>query len=94
MNELSELLVSASTDTVSAKPIKLSEQLLDNVAVQGELERRKLVLDQLTSNVQTLKQMMTDAHDTDAVKGQCLTAYATPDLERSLLQLSTRNWLS
>jgi hypothetical protein len=70
MNELSELLVSSTTDTVSAEPIKLSEQLLDNVAVQSELERRKLVLDQLNTNVQTLKQLMSDSHDTDTVKGQ------------------------
>ena len=70
MNELSELLVSSTTDTVSAQPIKLSEQLLDNVAVQSELERRKIVLDQLQSNIDTLKQMVPNAQNTDSIKGQ------------------------
>ncbi|CAF1104230.1 unnamed protein product [Adineta ricciae] len=68
MNELSELLVSSTTDTVSAQPIKLSEQLLDNVAVQSELERRKIVLDQLQSNIDTLKQMVPNAENTDSIK--------------------------
>ncbi|CAF3599478.1 unnamed protein product [Adineta steineri] len=68
MNELSELLVSSTTDAVSAQPIKLSEQLLDNIAVQSELERRKIALEQLHSNVETLKQMMANSPDTDSVK--------------------------
>jgi len=69
MNELSELLVSSATDTLSAQPIKISEQLLDNVAVQSELERRKIALEQLHSNIETLKQMMTNSDDMDSIKG-------------------------
>jgi hypothetical protein len=69
MNELSELLVSSATDTLSAQPIKISEQLLDNVAVQSELERRKIALEQLHSNIETLKQMMTNPDDMDSIKG-------------------------
>lgn len=69
MNELSELLVSSSTDTISAQPIKLAEQLLDNDAVQNELERRQIVLQQLHSNVQTLKELLTDQDDPDAIEG-------------------------
>ena len=69
MNELSELLVSSSTDIISAQPIKLAEQLVDNEAVQNELERRHIVLQQLHSNVQTLKELMTDQDDPDAIQG-------------------------
>jgi len=69
MNELSELLISSTTDTISTQPIKLSEQLLDNAAVQSELERRKIALEQLHSNIQTLKQMLTNSQDTDSIKG-------------------------
>ena len=69
MNELSELLVSATTDTISAQPVKLNEQLLDNAAVQNELERRKIALEQLHSNVETLKQIMTNPQDIDSIKG-------------------------
>jgi len=69
MNELSELLVSSTTDIISAQPIKLSEQLLDNAAVQSELERRKIALEQLHSNIETLKQIMTNSQDTDSIAG-------------------------
>ncbi len=69
MNELSELLVSSATDTLSAQPIKISEQLLDNIAVQSELERRKIALEQLHSNIETLKEMMTNPDDMDSIKG-------------------------
>lgn len=70
MNELSQLLVSSTTDTISAQPIKLSEQLLDNAAVQNELEQRKIALDQLHSNIETLKQIMTNTDDTESLKGK------------------------
>lgn len=69
MNELSELLVSSATDTVTAQPIKLNEQLLDNVAVQSELDRRKFALEQLHSNIETLTQMITNPQDIESVKG-------------------------
>jgi hypothetical protein len=69
MNELSELLVSSTTDIISAQPIKLNEQLLDNAAVQSELERRKIALEQLHSNIETLKQIMTNSQDTDSITG-------------------------
>jgi hypothetical protein len=69
MNELSELLVSTTTDTISAQPIKLNEQLMDNAAVQCELEKRKVALEQLHLNIQTLKQIMTNKEDTDSIKG-------------------------
>ncbi len=69
MNELSELLISSTTDIISAQPMKLSEQLLDNATVQSELERRKVVLDQLHSNVETLKKIMENSPDTESVKG-------------------------
>jgi hypothetical protein len=69
MNELSELLVSSTTDTISAQPIKLSEQLLDNATVQSELERRKIILDQLHSNIETLKKIMNNSPDLDSIKG-------------------------
>jgi hypothetical protein len=69
MNELSELLVSSTTDTISAQPMKLSEQLLDNATVQSELERRKVILDQLHSNIETLKKIMTNSPDVDSIKG-------------------------
>ncbi|CAF1587078.1 unnamed protein product [Rotaria magnacalcarata] len=68
MNELSELLVSSTNDQISAQPIKLSEQLLDNAAVQNELEKRKIAIEQLHANVETLKQMMTTPEDLDSMK--------------------------
>ena len=68
MNELSELLVSSTTETISSQPIKLSEQLLDNAAVQSELDRRKIALDQLHSNIETLKQITIDSQDVDSIK--------------------------
>ncbi|CAF4473955.1 unnamed protein product [Rotaria socialis] len=68
MNELSELLVSSTNDQISAQPIKLSEQLLDNAAVQNELEKRKIALEQLHSNIETLKRMMTTPEDLDSIK--------------------------
>jgi len=69
MNELSELLVSSTTDIVSAQPIKLTEQLVDNTVVQTELEKRKISLEQLHSNLQTLKQTITNQEDMDSIKG-------------------------
>lgn len=69
MNELSELLITSTTDTISAQPIKLSEQLLDNAAVQSELERRKIVLDQLHSNIETLKTIVPDSPEADSITG-------------------------
>ncbi|CAF3411588.1 unnamed protein product [Rotaria sp. Silwood1] len=68
MNELSELLVSSTNDTISAQPIKLSEQLLDNAAVESELERRKIALEQFHSNIETLRQMTTNSEDIDSIK--------------------------
>ncbi|CAF4931413.1 unnamed protein product, partial [Rotaria socialis] len=68
MNELSELLVSSTNDQISAQPIKLSEQLLDSAAVQNELEKRKIALEQLHSNIETLKRMMTTPEDLDSIK--------------------------
>jgi hypothetical protein len=70
MNELSELLVSSTTDPISAQPIKLSELLINNTAVRNELEKQKLVLEQLHSNVQRFTEMITSQEDTDLVKGK------------------------
>jgi hypothetical protein len=81
MNELSELLVSSTTDTISAQPIKLSEQLLDNATVQSELERRKIILDQLHSNIETLKKIMNNSPDLDSIKGNYI------DFRKRLLYL-------
>jgi hypothetical protein len=69
MNELSELLVSSTTETISAQPTKLHEQLVDNAAVQSELERRQIALVQLHSNVETLTQMLTNEEDLQSMKG-------------------------
>ncbi|CAF2993985.1 unnamed protein product [Rotaria sp. Silwood2] len=68
MNELSELLVTSTSDIISAQPIKLSEQLLDNAAVESELEQRKIALEQLRSNIETLEQMITNPEDVDSIK--------------------------
>ena len=65
MNELSELLVSSTTDTISAQPIKLTEQLVDNNVVQNQLEKRKLTLEQLKSSLQTIKKQ----ENTNSIKG-------------------------
>jgi hypothetical protein len=70
MNELSELLVSSTTDPISAQPIKLSEQLINNTAVKNELEKQKFVLEQLHSNIQKFKQMITNQEHTDLFKGK------------------------
>ncbi len=70
MNDLSELLVSSTTDTISAQPIKLSDQLINNTAVRNELEKQKFVLEQLHSNVQRFTQMTTNQEDKDLVKGK------------------------
>jgi chorismate-pyruvate lyase len=70
MNELSELLVSSTTDTISAQPMKLAEQLMDNASVESELERRHAVLQQLNANVQTLKQLLVDHDDTESIEGR------------------------
>ena len=78
MNELSELLISSTNDTVSAQPMKLNEQLVDNVTVQNELERRKLVLEQLQSNVETLKEIMIDGDDADSIQGLCSLHESSP----------------
>lgn len=82
MNELSELLVTSTTDTISAQPIKLSEQLLDNAAVQSELERRKIVLDQLHSNIETLKTIIPESPEADSV-----------NVLEEKLNLLTEHWL-
>jgi len=68
MNELSQLLVSSTTDIISAQPIKLSEQLLDNAAVQSELERRKIVLEQLQTNIDNLKQFIPNSNSNSSIQ--------------------------
>ena len=72
MNELSELLVSTTTDTVSAQPIKLNENLVSNTIVQSELESRKKTLEQLQVNIRSLKPMMSNQKDADAIRGELL----------------------
>jgi hypothetical protein len=69
MNDLSELLVSSTTDIISAQPVKLTEQLIDNTVVQTELEKRKISLEQLHSNIQIFKQTITNQEDMDLIKG-------------------------
>jgi hypothetical protein len=64
MNELSELIVSSTTDIISAQPIKLTEQLVDNTVVQNELEKRKLTLEQLHSDIQKI----TNQDDRNSIK--------------------------
>ncbi len=70
MNDLSELLVSSTTDIISAQPIKLTEQLVNNAVIQNELEKRKISLEQLHSNIQILKQTITNPEDIDSIKGK------------------------
>jgi hypothetical protein len=70
MNDLSELLVSSTTDIISAQPIKLTEQLVNNAVIQNELEKRKIFLEQLHSNIQILKQTITNPEDIDSVKSK------------------------
>jgi hypothetical protein len=65
MNELSEFLVSSTTDITSAQPMKLTEQLIDNTVIQNELEKRKISLEQLHSKLQTI----TDQEELDSIKG-------------------------
>lgn len=68
MNQLSELVVSSNNDQISPQPIRLSEQLLDNAAVQNELERRKIALEQLNSNIEILKQMTIAPEEIETIK--------------------------
>ncbi|CAF4468439.1 unnamed protein product [Rotaria socialis] len=68
MNELSELLVESTTDAISTRPIKLNEQIMDNNVVHNELELRKQALDKLHSKIETSKQIISNADDTDSVK--------------------------
>ncbi|CAF1221360.1 unnamed protein product [Rotaria sordida] len=68
MNELSELLVSSTNDAISSQPIKLTEQLLDNTVIHNELEKRKHALEQLYSNIETFKPMITNTEDMDSIK--------------------------
>ncbi|CAF4152601.1 unnamed protein product, partial [Rotaria sordida] len=68
MNELSELLVSSTNDAISSQPIKLTEQLLDNTVIHNELEKRKHALEQLYSNIETFKPMITNKEDMDSIK--------------------------
>jgi len=62
MNELSELIVSSTTDIISAQPMKLAEQLVDHTVVANELEKRKISLEQL-------QQMITNQDEIDSIKG-------------------------
>ncbi|CAF4590423.1 unnamed protein product, partial [Rotaria sp. Silwood2] len=82
MNELSELLVSSTADAISAQPIKLSEQLLDSTVVHNELEKRIHALEQLHSNIETFKQIITNTEDMDLVK-----------VADEKLALLTQHWL-
>jgi len=72
MNDLSELLISSTTDIISAQPVKLTEQLIDNTVVQTELEKRKISLEQLHSNIQIFKQTITNQEDMDLIKGEII----------------------
>lgn len=65
MNELAELLVSSSDELVTAQPMKLTEQLMENGALESELERRKSVLEQFQSTIEHLKDL-TDGNDENA----------------------------
>lgn len=51
MNELSELIVSSTTDLISAEPRKLSEQILDNIVVKNELDKRQISFEQLQTKL-------------------------------------------
>lgn len=78
LNELSELLISSTNEFVSAQPVKLTEQLVDNTIIQTELEKQKISLEQLNSNIQQLKQTITNQEDLDSIKGNiihCKTSY-------------------
>ena len=72
MNELSELLVSTATDTVSAQALKLNENMVSNTILQSELEGRKKTLEQLQAAIQSLRPMMTNQKDADAIRGELL----------------------
>ena len=51
MNELSELIVSSTTDPISAKPMKLAEQILDSTVVKNELEKRQISLEEIRTKI-------------------------------------------
>lgn len=70
MNDLSELLVSSTTVTISAQPTKLTEQLLTSNTIHNEIEKQKDALQQLYSNAQEFKQTTSDSEDIDSVKGE------------------------
>ena len=69
MNDLSELLLTSANDTISSQPMKLNEQLLGNAAVQSELEKRKVALEQLHTNIEALKKMTTNPEDINSIQG-------------------------
>ena len=81
MNELSELLVSSTTDVLSAQPNKLTEQLIDNAVVQNELEKRKLALEQLHLDINKLKQITTNQEDIDSLNGKIICFLLTRTLD-------------
>lgn len=55
MNELSELIVSSTTDLISAEPRKLSEQILDNIVVKNELDKRQISLEQIQTKLNRIE---------------------------------------
>ncbi|CAF1503793.1 unnamed protein product [Adineta steineri] len=69
MNELSELLISSTSDTISIQPNRLTEQFVDNAVVKNELEKRKISLEQLHSNIEQFKCTMTNETDINTIKG-------------------------
>lgn len=47
MNDLSDLIVSSTTDPISSKPMKLAEQILDNTVVKNELEKWRMSFEEV-----------------------------------------------
>ena len=75
MNELSELLVSSTSDPVSLQPVKITEQIIDNTVVQSELEKRKLALEQLHSNIETFRQNMANSEEMNSIEGYIISSF-------------------
>lgn len=83
MNELSELLVTSTGEAPSTQALVLNDQFGKNVVIRTELNRRRTALDQLQSDVQTLRQtVLTDA-DLDSVKGNLASVFENHQSHRS-----------
>ena len=75
MNELSELLVTSTGEAPSTQALVLNDQFGKNAVIRTELDRRRTALDQLQSDIHTLREtVLTDA-DLDSVKGNLASIF-------------------